>query len=1510
MSLQIGKYKRPGIFIEEYDKSVISSETTEGIRNLVIGVSRKGPINTPVLITSQSDLASVFGSIDYNLERKGSYFQRTIQKMLDSSAVYGLNLLKTDDELDTIQYKSLSTCVAKSNDDIKEGAYRKFFNTTGFWKRDTEAFINLTKKNDGYENRVLNLTNISDKYITVFVMKSKMYGFDRTLLEWYGNAQKVPTYVNQNDYASDYLVDLVVIGGDWSDYQQLAVDTHWSQYFTTSGLKKAKLRDFANDNNVSLLAYYEGLSLIPNFRDSNGKNIFIQTIVNSETDLTGLFCSFNEELVESDYPNGLIDIIGQTIADDNTKEINFLSYKEAIAETISFDNKPLDLPGNVIGMISTISSEKQAYDNDAVNIHPKTSGKITNYTRTSYFIDDMIFNTKVDTANLSNAKNVFDLYQNTKANILALTSGLKLDTYYFATDNTALTDSFYKVDLTDETSITATGDYVAYDSTNVAIFKTIDGVLTNTVYTTYVNVNAATPVKPYIPGTYYKTTDDSMWYATTYEFCTPLHPPVSYNAILKTKTDNSKSLKITSINNVLCIDTIKSYKVAINPIADATSLIGYYFNDIANSTVKVTTDGRTLTTPTVSQSVSFNIINGAYAYAVINENYISLNSTTTDITTTYKILASDFQSSNVALYYRRTYCYNTSGNIVYYDSSVGSTTLSGIINPNVASTDIVIGYVTIKMLNGIITEATYNGIYIDVNGYIYLKPYVNLTTAYDYKMSLDTDNKLIIEFSDTANVAKLNDYKRYRSIRLFNKLVSVISSSSKNKITLNLGKENNYDKYLFENTTISNIITSSTINKSFTLSTTLTYDQLNKLISDGNFVLYIKDNENILGSTTTVTSNVLPTKTNGVISKYSDMYLNYYDGIINTGDYFYGNILLEKNYANITFDTASNTTDTKYTNRFYIIFSNVNMDGTQSEDPAFQLGTQVIIPQSTLNSGVYTITDTVTTQTTTITPKTLAENLGYADVVVNGVTTNYWAYEVVETVYYETLFNIDYMYDYNSKIYLKMYIDDNNNLQMKYYSDNTLTTQITDLSIVYNPIVYVQSSKSNYKQTVEIEIPSGYVQSPNSILINSTRYPEIKVGDYLAAYYDESTLQTGEMPRKMTRILKKRAYSADSSLTEITCDARIKKTDYNGVYQTTRYASIDNYISTYKAITLKGFRIRQASLPDGSDDRQTEILNMVASGTPLFKALCNQDAIDFRYVIDSFGLGLTENSKQQLVDICGNRLDCFGFINMPSIKTFKNSVSPTFVDSDGVVQTKYIAEGGNPEDSPAFLYSFGTGKGTTAVGYFLPYLTILDNGRRYSIPPAAWVATTYMNKQNSTSTGIVPWTIAAGITNGKISNINGVEMTFTLEDIENLNSIGHMNPIVYKRNRGYMIETENTAQTAYVSSLSYIHCREVLIELERDLKDMLLDYQWKFNTADVRAEIKLKADTICDTYVSKNGLYNYFNKMDDENNTSEIIDNQMGVIDTYVECIKGMGIIVNNMTILRNGAIQAGGFIE
>jgi hypothetical protein len=264
---------------------------------------------------------------------------------------------------------------------------------------------------------------------------------------------------------------------------------------------------------------------------------------------------------------------------------------------------------------------------------------------------------------------------------------------------------------------------------------------------------------------------------------------------------------------------------------------------------------------------------------------------------------------------------------------------------------------------------------------------------------------------------------------------------------------------------------------------------------------------------------------------------------------------------------------------------------------------------------------------------------------------------------------------------------------------------------------------------------------------------------------------------------------------------------------------------------------------------------------------------------------------------------------MPSLRTFKNSVSPTFKDGNGTLQMEYIAKGGDPESNPEFLYSFGKGAGVTSVGYFLPYVTIDDFGRPIDVPPSAYVGLTFMRKHNSTVTSIVPWTIAAGVNNGRITGIQDLEQIFTPSDLEYLNQ-AQMNPLTFKRNRGFVIETENTAQVLYKSALSYIHVREVLIELERELSRMLLDFQWKFNTAEIRAQIKLQADVICEKYVAQNGLYNYFNKIDEENNTPEIIDNQIGVIDTYVEPIKGMGIIVNNITILRTGAISAGGFIN
>ena len=1292
MAIQIGKYKRPGIFIEEFDNSIITTPIVEGITNMVIGVSKKGPVNTPIRLTTLNDLESIFGTLDRGLERKGSFFHRTITKMLESSPVFAINLLSTDDTLDVIEYKSLSSSSGYNNDIEREGPYRRFFDTTGFWKRDSESFINLTKNNVGYADRAFSLTNLSDKYVTAFVFKSQVVGFDRTLVEWYGSIDRLPSYLNANDYASDYLVDVVVVSGDWSDYQNLAIDNRWSAYFNASGLVKGQIRNFANDRNVTLLAYYEGLSLIPYFRNANGTNIFIETTINRDTDKTGLFCAFNADLVETDYYNGRLDLVGQTIAGINEAEIEFLSYKEKIAESIEITAVPLDLPGNVTALLG--------------GGYGYSSG------------------------------------QNTHAFGSPLSSGIATD----ANNRTA-------------------------------------------------------------------------YFAEGYV-----------------------------------------YNVELGATSSASASI----------------------------SVTYNVASGAFA--VIGGVQVPVSATTS-----FTIDATEYPNTGVTTSYASTFILDSTGEILIVNNLTGVTTGSPT-KPSVSASDIFLVYVEFKMIGGSIARylTSFNNINIDDNGFVDFT--FGSATSNDYFIATQStaDSGVIkIEFHNTNAAPSTNNYAQYRRFKMFNRLVDLIDSPNKDKMTLVLDTDGTTgEKASLSTMTISNIVTVSTSNKSFYLNTGLTDAKLANILN-GTFIIYTVDNESFLGTDSVITKDTVSTTTEGIVAKYSKFYSRFYDGIINTGDYFYGNLIPNAGdtYTVIFADgeasggSPATTATSSFSGFNYVIFDGTNLD--------LQYGDQFIIPGSTLNTGSFT---NISGTNDSLSATARATALGYS---------GYYAYEVNEEVVYEELLDVSLIYDYLKKHYLKMYLNNTNILEVKFMDEGFTATEAVDAEA--NNTFFIQSAKSNFKQTIEIELPTGYVQIPNKILINGSRYTEVKVGDFLSAYYDETLLNVGEVPRKLTRILSKKQYSGDATLVEVTCDSRIATTNFSGDLQTTRYSSIENYATTYKAISLKGFRIRQASLPDGTETRQNAILNLVAKGTPLFKAITNKEAIDFRYLIDSFGLGLTERSKQQLVDICGERLDALGILNMPSMKSFKNSSSPSFVNAEGVLQLEYVSKGGDPESSPAFLYSFGDGAGTTAVGYFMPYVTVNDNGRPVDVPPAAWVASTYMRKQTSNVSGTTPWTIAAGVTNGRIVNITATEMDFTATDIEWINQ-AQMNPIVFKRNRGNVIETENTAQTLYKSALSYLHVREVLIELERELSRMLLDFQWKFNTPDIRAEIKLRADVICETYVSKNGLYNYFNKMDEENNTNEIIDNQIGVLDTYVEPIKGMGIIVNNVTILRTGAIDAGGF--
>ena len=89
----------------------------------------------------------------------------------------------------------------------------------------------------------------------------------------------------------------------------------------------------------------------------------------------------------------------------------------------------------------------------------------------------------------------------------------------------------------------------------------------------------------------------------------------------------------------------------------------------------------------------------------------------------------------------------------------------------------------------------------------------------------------------------------------------------------------------------------------------------------------------------------------------------------------------------------------------------------------------------------------------------------------------------------------------------------------------------------------------------------------------------------------------------------------------------------------------------------------------------------------LFNALVDKDNIVYRYVVDTFGMGITAESKNQLSNLAKTRQNAFAIINAPSIADYKKSIDPSFVDLKGAVNTHFIAQGGDLTKNPQNVYS-------------------------------------------------------------------------------------------------------------------------------------------------------------------------------------------------------------------------------
>ena len=436
---------------------------------------------------------------------------------------------------------------------------------------------------------------------------------------------------------------------------------------------------------------------------------------------------------------------------------------------------------------------------------------------------------------------------------------------------------------------------------------------------------------------------------------------------------------------------------------------------------------------------------------------------------------------------------------------------------------------------------------------------------------------------------------------------------------------------------------------------------------------------------------------------------------------------------------------------------------------------------------------------------------------------------------------------------------------------------------------------------------------PNEILIATTspEAADIIVGNYLV--HDEGTVSGHS---RLTRInsvvggLTPTEYPiipAGTTALLVTCQSEVDITYIGTQRKVELYYPIDKWIDYLNIFELPGFNLMATKhVPNGSNSRQNECLSPILGGTNLYKALTDKETINFRYVVDTYGNGVEANCKAVYTNLCAGRKNAFAIVNAPSAKDFKASTDPSFTDATGGLSSKFISEGGNLALNPTVRFSLPSAtSGGSWGGYYYPFLTVRDLGRNISVPPAAYVSNNYILKYENA----LPWSIVAGVRRGVIggNGVVGLELNLDQEDRYFLEPFG-FNPIVFQSGTGPTIFANKTAQQVPKSALSSINVREVVIYIQDGIDAILKNYLFEFNTAQTRLEIKTLADNFLSTVQNDDGVYDYRNIMDETNNTPEVIDQNVGILDTYIEPVRGMEILVQRTTILRTGAISSGNF--
>lgn len=340
------------------------------------------------------------------------------------------------------------------------------------------------------------------------------------------------------------------------------------------------------------------------------------------------------------------------------------------------------------------------------------------------------------------------------------------------------------------------------------------------------------------------------------------------------------------------------------------------------------------------------------------------------------------------------------------------------------------------------------------------------------------------------------------------------------------------------------------------------------------------------------------------------------------------------------------------------------------------------------------------------------------------------------------------------------------------------------------------------------------------------------------------------------------------------------------------------------AIVLPSYKLREEQFTNGMAQRQSEILDMMIQPN-IVKGLKNSYLYRPRYIIDAFKTYIEPSYKYQygvLAKELSEKSTMFSraICNEAFVEDMQKSKNPYFrVSPDKPFNTEYVETGGNkrlpgsntyekPKDGDSYMFFFGPG------------VTVNHFGQTIIAPPAGLVSNAFIDKYTSA----FPYSIVAN-TSGIIAGegVSGVEVDFDQDDRASLERVGY-NAIIRELGKGLMIYGNNTAQYRTKTSMSKIHASELVAFIQEQMLAITRDFVFKFNDYQNRLEVKKRADAVMNQILDNGGVLYFENKCDGSNNTLEIIENDMGVLDTTIVVGHGQEKFVHRTILERGGNIS------